>query len=225
MEQIVFIIDLLGKLDFNFWQIFALVVLMLFRKQITLLLRRVTSYKGPMGDEVIFKLDNSYPEKSQVIEKMEFIKNKISLLPVGDDVKNDISKGLQSLNNEILIEALERIKNNTTFLWPQIVSAYLDQKTSIHAEIRKETFLIIRNDLELLKNFSLLEYTYVYSKKAHDNDIGLLITVEIKDDSLFEIIKLILDRNVSRPVPITDFSLAMRGDTKFSKYSSLGRIH
>jgi hypothetical protein len=187
MEQVKIIVELLAMVDFNFWQIFGFVVILLFRKQIVAIFDRIITIKSPVGEICLV------PEKSKVVEKFENIKEKVSSLPDDNDVKNEISEGLQSLNKEILIDALERIRTNTTYLWPALESAYEKQQTKIQSVIRNTTLAIIKNDLELLKSFDLLKYSYKSTVKIRKDSI-LEIIVEIHD-KLFELIKIIQDRN------------------------------
>lgn len=113
-------------------------------------------------------------------------------------MKNEFSEELQSFNREILIDALERIKLNTTYLWSDLELAYENKQTRIQSTIRKTTFTIIKNDLELLKSYDLLNYSCEYTGNLR-NDFILKITIEIHDN-LFELIKIIQER--SRPLDV-----------------------
>jgi hypothetical protein len=183
MEQIKNIVELLSKLEFSFWQIFGFIVIMLFREQIIAIFNRIVTIKSPVGEIGLIH------EKSKVIEKYKNIENKVLSLPDENEVKNDISEGLQSLHRELSIDALKRIRTSTTFLWPALVLAFEKQQTKTHEAIRRSTFLKIKNDLELLNSFGLLEYSCKHTGKLR-NDSTLEITVEI-NKKLFDLIECI----------------------------------
>ena len=183
MEQVKIIIELLAKLEFSFWQIFGLLVIILFRNQIVDIFNRVVTIKSPIG-EIGF-----VQEKSKIVEEFQNVQNKVSSLPDGNEVKEMISEGLQSLNRELSIDALKRIRANTTFLWPALVLAYEKQLSITQEAIRGTTFLKIKNDLELLKSFGLLTYSNKYTGELR-NDSTFQITVEIHS-KLFDLIKII----------------------------------
>jgi hypothetical protein len=187
MEKLKNIVELLAMLNFSFWQIFILVVILLFRKQFVAVFNRMINFKIPVGESRLV------PEKSKVVEEIKKKKKTISSLPEGDEVKTEISERLQSLDKEIMIDALERIRTRTNYLWPELVFAYEKQQTRVRSEIRKSTYDSIKNDLELLKSFDFLSYRYMYIDKLQ-NDWGLQITIEIHG-KLFELIKIIHERS------------------------------
>jgi len=193
MEQIKIIFELLAMINFNFWQLLIFVVIMLFRKQIMTILDRIVSIKGPIGEIGLVGEIGAAQGKLKVVEEIKNIENKISSLPDENKVKNEISEGLQSLNKELLIDALERIRAKTSYLWPTLETAYKKQKTTIKEAIRKKTFFIIKNDLELLKSSGYIKYDMMYTGEIQ-NDSTYLITVEA-DKKLFDLIKCVLKRN------------------------------
>jgi hypothetical protein len=187
MEYIKIIVELLSKLDFSFWQIFWVVIIVLFRKQIIVLIGRVVTIKSPVGevDLVI--------EKAKIVEEIKNVQNVVSTLPDGDEKKNEISEGLQSLNREVLVDALEKIRAKTTYLWPELEFAYKKQKTKIKVPIRSKTFSIIKSDLDLLESSGLLEYIYKTDKEyIYESILQMTVKIEIE---LFELIKIIQERN------------------------------
>jgi hypothetical protein len=189
MEQIKAIVELLAMVGFNFWQIFIIVVILLFRTkivdlltQIAELLKRLDFVKSPVGEASF---------ASQVIKvskEIQNIENKLSSLPDGDKAKKLISEELQSLNNDILFNAIERIKLNTTYLWPRLKFAVKNKQKIINESIREKTLKLIRNDLELFENYELIKY------KCSNNGIWktdpvLNIEIEVLNDKFLELIE------------------------------------
>ena len=121
MDKIIIIVDLLAKIGFSFWQIFGLVIIMMFRKQIIVMFERVNNIKV-FGGEIGLAQEQS----GKVVERLEQVQNKALALP--SEVGNEILEGLQSLNRELSIAALQRIRVNTTFLWPALVKVSLKKK-------------------------------------------------------------------------------------------------
>jgi len=121
MDKIIIIVDLLAKIGFSFWQIFGLVIIMMFRKQIIVMFERVNNIKV-FGGEIGLAREQS----GKVVERLEQVQNKALALP--SEVGNEILEGLQSLNRELSIAALQRIRVNTTFLWPALVKVSLKKK-------------------------------------------------------------------------------------------------
>ena len=187
MEHIKTIIELLAEIDFSFWQIFFFLVIMLFRKQIMAIFNRIVTIKSPVGEI------NFSQNESKVVEEIKNIQDKVSSLPDGIEEKSKITEGLYSLTRELLLDSLDKIRANTTYLWPNLESAYERKQTRIKTEIRRTTLNKIRNELELLKHNGLLIYSYRYIDEVQ-NDSVLQIVIEM-DTKLFELIKLLQERS------------------------------
>ena len=119
MDQAEKVFDLLAKLNFSFWQVFGIVVIIVFRKQIAEMLNRLDSIESAMAKIKFGKAKSKVPEKINKVLSL-----KLPLLSDG----NEISKELYSLKEELLIDALERIKSNTTFLWSDFSKAVRKNK-------------------------------------------------------------------------------------------------
>ena len=181
MEQFIIIIELLSKVGFNFWQVFGFLVIMLFRKQIIGVLNRIVNIKFSKAEINLEK----------VVKEVKNIENQVLTLPDGDKLKDEISEGVQSLNREASIYALKKIRANTTFIWPTFVSALLNKQAETYGKTRGPSFLKIINDLELLKNFGLLEYKYEYTGTGKIGNYTVFkITFKIHEE-LFDLIKCI----------------------------------
>jgi len=187
MEQVKSIVELLEKMGFSFWQIFGVWVIVLFRYQIIDILNNVTLIKTPLG-EIDFA-----QERLKIVKELKNVQDTISLSDGTSDVMNKISKGIQSFNEELSIDALKRIKMNTTYLWPALASAYRNQQPQAKAAIRETTFRRIKNDLELLQTSGLLEYSIKYTGVLQNDTINQ-ITIEIHKE-LFDLIKKDLEGN------------------------------
>ena len=153
------IIDALQKLGFSFWQLFLLLLIVFFRKEIKSIISNITSLKFGSSEihlssrrELINELKNI---KSNLIEDDKLSTNNESIKKIDEVITN---KYLGTLLN---------IKNNTTDLWPKLLDN--KNKQNITALARKATYENVYADLFILQEAGFLKFDV---SKTFPFDVG-----------------------------------------------------
>lgn len=167
------IIDALHKLGFSFWQLVVIGIIMMFRNEFRNLIQRIVSLKVS-NNEIILS------ENQNIISDLNNIKEEIKRNP---STENAIELIEQKIQNRLLV-ALSNLKNETTYLWPTLLTSEAGEEIS--TGIREITFSKIENDLKILMQANLLSY------KLDRPMAGVYeISIQIISPKLSDLIKLV----------------------------------
>lgn len=171
MEIAANITKILSDLGFSFWQLLILLIVLMFKEQIRALIAQVQNIKFA-GSEISMRSGPS--GKAQAVEKMKELK--ADLENVSEDSSSSpypenttehatakqrevsgLKRKLDSYLQETVLNSIKHIRDNTSFLWPEMRNAKIN--TSHSVQIRLSTYNRIYDDLQILKSEKLIDFS------------------------------------------------------------------
>lgn len=140
------IVNALHQLDFSFWQVVVVGVILVFRAEFRRLFDRIATLKFLDGE---ITLRNA----GEAVSDLKDLKEEIEARKVPDTSLVQLIE--HKIANRALV-ALANIKRNTTYLWPALLRA--KQGDTITTAIRSATLERVVDDLGILAGADLLSF-------------------------------------------------------------------
>lgn len=144
------IIKILVDLGFSFWQVLIFIIIILYKNEITSIIRRVSSLK--IGNNEI-KMDNEENPDKKLIEQLKSIVNNKEL-----DTSNIsiIKQSISSAIDSSILNSIHFIRDNTTYLYNDVANGLYSDRKFVDTAIREVTFNKIRSSLNILEAEGLI---------------------------------------------------------------------
>ena len=172
------VFEILRDLQFSFWQVLVIVVLLIFRREIRALVFR----RFPRND------DGEMPHSVERAIVRELTELKENLLQTGDDSLESIEEAIDAKISLKGIRALLHIKKHTSKLWDKLFQLEPESE-DFSCELRAFSFKEIQRDLDLLKAGHFLDYSVKpYYKLGHKKNWVLELHVKDIHPGFYELI-------------------------------------
>ncbi|MEP3889682.1 MAG: hypothetical protein ABJN69_04395 [Hellea sp.] len=171
MENTSYIVEMLAKLGFSFWQVLILLIAAIYRTEVKNFFKRITSLKVA-GSEI--ELESHNQVGAELVELRDEVRKPKA------DLKN-IEKLIDERISKRIIGSLVNIKKNTSFLWN---TGFKENLGVAKAQIRKNTLMRILPDLEFLEELKLIKTSKSAIGSAFDADLVYEFKIAILDDEL-----------------------------------------
>ena len=150
------IVAALKDLDFSFWQVVVLFVVLLFRKELRQVLDRLKSFKLAGNELALRETDVGLVREIKKIEA-EASASKVTVEELRDE--------LGSVLRRRCIASLLQIRTMTSVLWPHLKNL-AEGQTALVVDIRLNTYKDIEQSLRLLSAAGMFEFSTMAAREA-----------------------------------------------------------